>query len=109
MEQLDEQPNANCSFTLFAQLNSVNVPETLMEEYELEVQTPTGIHITVPPRLSLKGVLLSTECGMLYELDNMEGLRSKVFFRKVITCKQWLQIYLCHLSLKRSQTQEQLL
>ncbi|THV01301.1 hypothetical protein K435DRAFT_963633 [Dendrothele bispora CBS 962.96] len=81
----DDQPVTNCSFTFYAQLNSVNIPEVFMEEYEQEVQTPTGIRTANPPRMSLKGVLLSTECGMLYELDNMEGLRSKTFFRKVIT------------------------
>ncbi|KAF5353145.1 hypothetical protein D9758_008759 [Tetrapyrgos nigripes] len=81
----DDETPTNCTFSVFAQLNSVNIPKALMEEYEQEVQQPTGIRAVNPPRLSLKTVLLSRECGMLYEFDDMEGLRSKTFFRKVIT------------------------
>lgn len=46
-----------------------------MQELESEIQKPTGISTVAPPKLSISGVLLSKECGIMYELKNTEGLR----------------------------------
>lgn len=46
-----------------------------MLELEDELQTPTGIWTVKTPKLSVGGVLISTECGILYEIVNTEGLR----------------------------------
>lgn len=46
-----------------------------MAELESEIQNPTGIWTVPPPKLSITGILLSKECGILYELTNTEGLR----------------------------------
>jgi hypothetical protein len=79
-----------------------------MRELEDELQNPTGISTVTTPKLSISGVLLSKECGILYEVTNSEGLRcvicspdrigdveschrSRTFFRKVTTCA-------CHLN-----------
>lgn len=77
-----------------------------MQELESEIQKPTGISTVSPPKLSISGVLMSKECGILYELENTEGLRyityvgaifflpiadvntrSRMFFRKLTTCQ----------------------
>jgi hypothetical protein len=50
-----------------------------MAELESEIQSPTGIWTVPPPKLSVTGVLLSKECGILYELTNTEGLRHAIF------------------------------
>ena len=46
-----------------------------MRELEDELQNPTGISTVSTPKLSVSGVLLSKECGILYEITNSEGLR----------------------------------
>jgi transmembrane E3 ubiquitin-protein ligase len=51
------------------------VPEVLMRELEEEVQKPTGSWTVKPPELSVRGVLISKECGILYEMQNTQGLR----------------------------------
>ncbi|KAF8159628.1 hypothetical protein B0H34DRAFT_704239 [Crassisporium funariophilum] len=81
----DEAPKTSCPFTFHAQINPVFVPEYLMQELEDELQNPTGIWTVPPPKLSISAVLLSKECGILYEITDTEGLRSRTFFRKVTT------------------------
>ncbi|KAF8817515.1 hypothetical protein BYT27DRAFT_7199045 [Phlegmacium glaucopus] len=81
----DEAPKTSCPFTFHAQIHPVGVPDYLMQELEDELQNPTGISTVSAPKLSISGVLLSKECGILYEITNSEGLRSRTFFRKVTT------------------------
>ncbi|KAF8909348.1 hypothetical protein CPB84DRAFT_1673542 [Gymnopilus junonius] len=81
----DEAAKVSCPFTFHAQIHPVPVPEYLMQELENELQNPTGISTVLPPKLSISAVLLSKECGILYEMKNTEGLRSGMFFRKVTT------------------------
>jgi hypothetical protein len=54
----------------------VPVPEYLMNELEDELQNPTGVQTVPPPALSMDGIWVSKECGVLYEISNTEGLRS---------------------------------
>jgi hypothetical protein len=72
----DEVIKSTCPFTLYAQIDPVEVSEELMEELEDEIQKPTGIWTIDIPKLSIGGVLISKECGVLYEVTNTEGLRS---------------------------------
>ena len=46
-----------------------------MQELEEETQRPTGIWTVKPPKLSLTGLLISKECGLMYEVVKTEGLR----------------------------------
>ncbi len=46
-----------------------------MEELEHEYEEPTGISTVKPPELSLDGVLLSQNCGVLYEVKHVVGLQ----------------------------------
>jgi hypothetical protein len=50
-----------------------------MLELEDELQAPTGIWTIKSPKLALGGVLISTECGVMYEIMNTEGLRCGKF------------------------------
>ncbi|KAJ3847287.1 hypothetical protein EV368DRAFT_51477 [Lentinula lateritia] len=81
----DLPPKTSCPFNLYAQIDSVNVPAYVIEAHEEEIQRPTGIRTNLPTRLTMKSILISKECGVLYEISNMEGLRSRTFFRKVTT------------------------
>ncbi|KAJ3901773.1 hypothetical protein F5879DRAFT_966969 [Lentinula edodes] len=81
----DLPPKTACPFNLYAQIDSVDVPAYLIEAHEEEIQRPTGIRTNLPTRLTMKSILISKECGVLYEISDMEGLRSRTFFRKVTT------------------------
>ncbi|TEB33129.1 hypothetical protein FA13DRAFT_1627277 [Coprinellus micaceus] len=81
----DDEPKTSCPFTFYGQIHSVPVPGVLMQELEEEIQNPTGAATVKPPPLSVTGLLLSKECGLLYEITETEGLRSRTFFRKVTT------------------------
>jgi len=71
----DEAPKSRCPFTFFGQIHPTAIPEHLMEELESELQNPTGVWTIPTPKLSISGLLLSKECGILYEVKNTEGLR----------------------------------
>ncbi|KAF7969695.1 hypothetical protein HWV62_26216 [Athelia sp. TMB] len=68
-------------------LDPTDVPSTLLQELEEETQKPTGKWTVPAPKLSVRGVVVSQECGLLYEMKNTTGLRisSHGFFRKVTT------------------------
>ena len=46
-----------------------------MEELESEYDEPTGITTVRAPELSLEGVLLSQDCGLMYEIQHAVGLQ----------------------------------
>lgn len=81
----DDSVKTSCPFQFFAHIHPAPVPDFLMKELEEELQNPTGISTITPPKLSITGVLVSKECGILYTLHDTEGLRSRTFFRKVTT------------------------
>lgn len=71
----DEVPKSTCPFTFYAQIESSQIPLLRMQELESEIQKPTGIETVVPPLMSIRGLLISKECGLLYEITKSEGLR----------------------------------
>ncbi len=46
-----------------------------MKELEDEIDNPTGITTVRPPEMKLTGVLISKNCGILYELPDIDGLK----------------------------------
>jgi transmembrane E3 ubiquitin-protein ligase len=72
----DENSKSMCPFIFYAQIGPTGVPEALMQELEDELQKPTGVWTVDPPKLSVDGLLMSKECGIIYEVINTEGLRS---------------------------------
>ncbi|PPR01695.1 hypothetical protein CVT24_001523 [Panaeolus cyanescens] len=88
-DSTSEPPKSSCSFTFYAQMDPQPYPESAMLDLEEELQNPTGIWTISPPQLSLTGVLLSKECALLLKVKNTEGLRSRMFFRKVTTYAGW--------------------
>lgn len=73
-----------CPFTFYAQLHAVNVSEDLMQELEEETQRPTGISTVKPPKLTLTGLLISKECGLMYQLVKTEGLRYVIPYKQIL-------------------------
>lgn len=79
------ESRGGCGFSVYAQIAPSEIPVKDMEDLEDELQKPTGRWTVKRPPLKLNGVLLSRECGILYNLHDAEGLRSQLFFRKVAT------------------------
>lgn len=46
-----------------------------MQELEEELQDPTGIRTVPTPKLTISALLVSKECGIMYEVTKTEGLR----------------------------------
>ncbi|OBZ78657.1 DSC E3 ubiquitin ligase complex subunit 1 [Grifola frondosa] len=65
--------------------NLVDVPLALMQELEDETDNPTGIPTITAPELKLSGVLISQDCGILYEIQNTTGLKSHRLYQKITT------------------------
>ncbi|RDX47178.1 hypothetical protein OH76DRAFT_1558028 [Lentinus brumalis] len=80
-----DSPKTKCSFRLFTQLEASTVPKERMEELEHEYEEPTGISTVKPPELSLDGVLLSQNCGILYEVKHVVGLQTQKLYSKITT------------------------
>ncbi|KAI0343001.1 hypothetical protein BDW22DRAFT_1356560 [Trametopsis cervina] len=81
----DENPKTSCSFKFFGQVIPSTVPLSLLQELEDEINNPTGISTVKPPDMKINGLLISRNCGILYELPQMEGLKSQSLFRKITT------------------------
>lgn len=71
----DEGPKSGCSFQFFAQLEPTNVPAKQLQEVEDEVDNPTGITTARAPEMKYRGVLISQNCGILYELPDIKGMK----------------------------------
>jgi transmembrane E3 ubiquitin-protein ligase len=82
-----QDDSMTCPMLLFGQIHPSSIPQEEMLELEEEYRKPTGIHTVTPPKLEVDILLLSKECGILYEMKNLEGTRSGAFFRQVTTCK----------------------
>ncbi|KAJ7281576.1 hypothetical protein C8J57DRAFT_1500270 [Mycena rebaudengoi] len=81
----DDIPKTSCPFSLYLVLDSVRIPEGLLREFEEEIQRPAGIWTVSPPPLSVSGLLMSKECGMIYEFRNTEGVSLRSLLRKLTT------------------------
>jgi hypothetical protein len=51
------------------------VPLHLIRELEGEMENPTGISTVDRPELILNALLVSKECGIMYEIKDAEGLQ----------------------------------
>ncbi|KZT68761.1 hypothetical protein DAEQUDRAFT_765968 [Daedalea quercina L-15889] len=81
----DEPPKARCSFRFYGHLEPTEVPEDLMKQLEQETEKPTGIWTVRPPEMKLNGVLVSQDCGVLFNLKETTGLKSPQLYRKITT------------------------
>jgi hypothetical protein len=75
-----------CQFAVYAQVHPSNVSAAAMRELEEELLRPTGITTVRRPPLNLDVAIISPECGILIEGRDANGMRSRIFFRKVTSC-----------------------
>ncbi|KZT21185.1 hypothetical protein NEOLEDRAFT_1074064 [Neolentinus lepideus HHB14362 ss-1] len=94
------QAHPRCPLTLFLQLKPTSIPADQMSELEAELLKPTGITTVQDPGIKLEGVMVSKECGFVWELRDGEGVRSNVWYRMVTTyAGASALVYLCLLAL----------
>lgn len=75
-----------CHFAVYAQVQPSNISVVAMQELEEELLQPTGITTVHRPPLKLDVAFISPECGILIEGKDVDGMRSRIFFRKVTSC-----------------------
>jgi hypothetical protein len=75
-----------CRFAVYAQVHPSNVSAAAMRELEEELLHPTGITTVSRPPLTLDVAVISPECGILIGGKDANGMRSRIFFRKVTSC-----------------------
>ncbi|CAK5274039.1 unnamed protein product, partial [Mycena citricolor] len=81
----DDSAKTECSFSLYLSLDPVKVPERLLRELEAETQHPTGAWTVTPPAMTLRGLLLSRDCGIVYQFHKTDGVGLHSLFRKLTT------------------------
>lgn len=69
----DEDPFTRCSFTFHGQLRHLLHHQDLVNEYERELSNPSGIPVGNLMKPSFDGVLMSEECGILLEMEDVSG------------------------------------
>jgi hypothetical protein len=79
-------PESTCHFAVFAQVLPSNISEVDMRELEDELMNPTGVSTVKRPPLQLNLAAISPDCGVLVEVSEADGIRSRIFFRKVTSC-----------------------
>lgn len=64
-----------CSFALFGQMEGLSVPQHLVDEFEMEMEHPSGVPVAKlsPPTARL--VLFSENCGVLLEMNELSGTK----------------------------------
>jgi hypothetical protein len=75
-----------CQFAVYAQVQPSNISVAAMHELEEELLHPTGITTVHRPPLKLDVAFISPECGIFIEGKDADGMRSRIFFRKVTSC-----------------------
>ncbi|KDQ50442.1 hypothetical protein JAAARDRAFT_142065 [Jaapia argillacea MUCL 33604] len=82
-DEMDQPPS--CSYILRADLKKTPHPLRALEYLEEEILNPTGVTTIKPPKIEFGNiVLVSVGCGIGWEVKG-EGVRSRVWFRKVTT------------------------
>ncbi|KAH9986100.1 hypothetical protein BJV74DRAFT_545675 [Russula compacta] len=100
-------PDSTCQFAVYAQVHPSNVSATAMRELEDELMYPTGVTTVPRPPLQLDVAIISPECGILIQGKDADGIRSRMFFRKVTTYAGFAAlVYLAMLLLLSQQMSE---
>lgn len=86
-------PDSTCQFAVYAQVHPSNVSAAEMRELEDELIHPTGITTVGRPPLHLDVAIISPECGIFIVGKDADGMRSRIFFRKVTSCTSRLWFY----------------
>jgi len=87
-------PDSTCHFAVYAQVHPSNISAADMRELEDQLMDPTGVSTVKRPPLQFDLAAISPDCGVLIEVRNADGIRSRLFFRKVTSCTSLLKSFI---------------
>jgi hypothetical protein len=62
-----------CSFALLGQMQALHLPQSLVDEYQHEIRSPSGVPVRQMPPPNFNGILFSQDCGVLVEMETIVG------------------------------------
>jgi hypothetical protein len=71
----DIPSDTHCHFQLYGQLKPSSLNEYEMQLLEMEIEDPTGARVPHKAPLGMDAVLLSKNCGLLYQTTQLKGLK----------------------------------
>jgi transmembrane E3 ubiquitin-protein ligase len=75
-----------CPFRLYGFVRPVSQSQAAVDEVEKEQKEPSGIPVPVVAPLVIDAVLVSQECGLLIELEELQGERTDRWYRRAMNC-----------------------
>lgn len=84
-EESDVQ--TTCPFRLYGFVRPVDRSQEVVDAVEKEQNEPSGVPVPVVPPLVIDAVLVSRECGLLIELEGLQGERTDRWYRRAINCE----------------------
>jgi transmembrane E3 ubiquitin-protein ligase len=71
----DVPADTHCHFQLYGQLIPSPLSDYEMNRLESEMEKPTGVQTPSKPPLSMDAVLLSKNCGLIYQATHLKGTK----------------------------------
>jgi len=89
----ESELQTTCPFRLYGFIRPVDRPQEVVDAVEREQNEPSGVPIPVVPPLVVDAVLISQECGLLIELEGLQGERTDRWYRRAVNC-EYLLLYI---------------
>jgi hypothetical protein len=85
----ESELRTTCPFRLYGFVRPVDRSQEVVDAVEKEQNEASGVPIPVVPPLVIDVVLVSRECGLLIELEGLQGERTDRWYRRAVNC-EWL-------------------
>jgi hypothetical protein len=76
-----------CPFRLYGFVRPVGRSQEVVDAVEKEQNEPSGVPVPIVPPLVIDAVLVSRECGLLIELEGLQGERTDRWYRRAVNCE----------------------
>ena len=83
----DSEMQTTCPFRLYGFVRPVDRSQEVVDAIEKEQNEPSGVPVPVVPPLVIDAVLVSQECGLLIELEGLQGERTDRWYRRAVNCE----------------------
>lgn len=83
----EPEQRTTCPFRLYGFVRPVGRSQEAVDAVEREQKEPSGIPVPVVPPLVIDAVLVSQECGLLIELEGLQGERTDRWYRRAVNCE----------------------
>lgn len=83
----ESEQQTTCPFSLYGFVRPVDRPQEVIDAIEKEQNEPSGVPLPVVPPLVIDAVLVSRECGLLIELEGLQGERTDRWYRRAVNCE----------------------